>query len=233
MNIVKYCKSEHNPLNGCSSIQLGTLKYYREMDPTFSIADDEEGLVSFGNESRRIYANAIVSTNTYIFCLSTSILSEQEISSQLDSAYNSAYYVRAVQSLALTLGAALREQLTLDDFEEHSRDVLEQCGGLSAIRIMVYKALVAYSDSALEIPDELAENFNPGDITIYLSNLFTKRKNYKNDEEYRFIFLLDAARDGATVAALEIKKPPKIVLFPPGMQWNCLSRTRVEALIDS
>ena len=40
---VKFFRPEHNTLNRSHTIRFGTLDYYRELDPTFSIADAEEG----------------------------------------------------------------------------------------------------------------------------------------------------------------------------------------------
>ena len=45
MILVKYCEEEFNIEKGCNTLQLGTFQYYREKDPSFSIADPEEGYV--------------------------------------------------------------------------------------------------------------------------------------------------------------------------------------------
>lgn len=45
--IAKYCKKEHNILNGCQTIKLGTLREYRKNYPGFTIQDEEEGLAGF------------------------------------------------------------------------------------------------------------------------------------------------------------------------------------------
>ena len=47
MKIVKFCKKEHNISKGCNTLQLGTFKYYRDMDPSFSIADEKEGFIHY------------------------------------------------------------------------------------------------------------------------------------------------------------------------------------------
>ncbi|MBL1264849.1 hypothetical protein [Candidatus Methylomicrobium oryzae] len=41
--LIKYCPRQYNVALGATSIKLGTLEYYRHMDPKFSIADDGEG----------------------------------------------------------------------------------------------------------------------------------------------------------------------------------------------
>lgn len=46
--IVKYCKKKFNIVYNCPTIQLGTLQYYRELDPNFSIADANEGIGRIG-----------------------------------------------------------------------------------------------------------------------------------------------------------------------------------------
>lgn len=40
--LVKYCRKEHNPALGATTLQLGTFEYYRSMDPCFAIADPGE-----------------------------------------------------------------------------------------------------------------------------------------------------------------------------------------------
>lgn len=47
MRLVKYCKSGHNIATGCKTLQLGTFDYYREADPTWSIADTSEGFILY------------------------------------------------------------------------------------------------------------------------------------------------------------------------------------------
>lgn len=47
MDIVKFCKKEHNIQLGCHTIQLGSFDYYRNLDPEFSIADAEEGSITY------------------------------------------------------------------------------------------------------------------------------------------------------------------------------------------
>lgn len=47
MKIVKFCKDEHNLAKGCNTLQLGTFQYYRDLDPSFSIADEKEGYIHY------------------------------------------------------------------------------------------------------------------------------------------------------------------------------------------
>ncbi len=39
----KYCEKKYSLFEGCNTLQLGTFQYYRDMNPSFSIADIEEG----------------------------------------------------------------------------------------------------------------------------------------------------------------------------------------------
>lgn len=41
--LVKFCKPEHNLSGICNTIRLGTLTYYRMLDPAFLISDQDEG----------------------------------------------------------------------------------------------------------------------------------------------------------------------------------------------
>ena len=42
-HFVKFCRPEHNILNGCQTIRFGTLEYYRQLDPSSVLADSMEG----------------------------------------------------------------------------------------------------------------------------------------------------------------------------------------------
>lgn len=58
MRLIKYCKSEHNIANGCKTLQLGTFDYYREADPTWSIADTSEGFILYRGPTTPITVGA-------------------------------------------------------------------------------------------------------------------------------------------------------------------------------
>ena len=47
--LIKYCKKEHNIFEGCDTIQLGTLDYYRRMDASFTIGDPKEATFQLTN----------------------------------------------------------------------------------------------------------------------------------------------------------------------------------------
>lgn len=97
--LIKYCPNEYNVALGTTSIQLGTLEYYRALDPKFAIADDGEGThtillkegveISLTNEvSEHLFGGAVqgngltitanqpgakfvsIVNNLYIFCVS-------------------------------------------------------------------------------------------------------------------------------------------------------------------
>ncbi len=48
--LIKYCRKEHNIFAECNTIRLGTLDYYREMDPAFTISDPNEASLEITNE---------------------------------------------------------------------------------------------------------------------------------------------------------------------------------------
>lgn len=58
MKLVKYCATEHNIALGCNTLQLGTFDYYRELDPTFSIADASEGYIHYLGPEKEIVVGA-------------------------------------------------------------------------------------------------------------------------------------------------------------------------------
>ncbi|MCK4824660.1 hypothetical protein KA005_53405, partial [bacterium] len=47
--LIKYCKEKYNIYSGCDTVQLGTLDYYREMNPSFIISDTEEASFELTN----------------------------------------------------------------------------------------------------------------------------------------------------------------------------------------
>lgn len=58
MRLVKYCRSEYNIASGCKTLQLGTFDYYREADPTWSIADASEGFILYRGPTTPITVGA-------------------------------------------------------------------------------------------------------------------------------------------------------------------------------
>jgi hypothetical protein len=44
MQVIKYCRPEHNIRDGCETIRIGSFKYYRNMERTSPIADPDEGV---------------------------------------------------------------------------------------------------------------------------------------------------------------------------------------------
>lgn len=72
--LVKYCRAQHNPTAQGTHIQIGTLDYYREYDPSFLISDSHEaehairiavgGPVQFdANISERLFGTAMKITS--------------------------------------------------------------------------------------------------------------------------------------------------------------------------
>ena len=47
--LIKYCEEKYNIYSGCDTVHLGTLDYYREMDPSFTISDPEEASFELTN----------------------------------------------------------------------------------------------------------------------------------------------------------------------------------------
>ena len=54
MILVKYCEEGFNITKRCNTLQLGTFQYYREKDPSFSIADPEEGYVQISADHKSL-----------------------------------------------------------------------------------------------------------------------------------------------------------------------------------
>lgn len=56
--IIKYCESQYNVANTSNTLQLGTFDYYREKDPSFSIADAKEGYIHYLGPEKPITIDA-------------------------------------------------------------------------------------------------------------------------------------------------------------------------------
>lgn len=211
--LIKYCKKEFNPFNGCKNLQLGTAQYYREMDPSFSIADSQEGMISMHDDKNHIVMENNLGPNCYIFCISTKELSDETAKEQFHTDYDSKYYMNDPDFLATVLGHSLQSQLCLDDFSEGSQQILKQPG--FKLRIRHYFGLVRYyggsfsrdlSDGSFIIPED-----------VYVKSHFTKREKYSSDAELRILFVAFAF-NGETRMALSPKKTPKLLYFPDGLE---------------
>ena len=92
MKLIKYCKKEHNLLDGCNTIQLGTLDYYRnnfkgEQD---LINDRNEGVANFLDGQSNYFVNQTM-PNCYIFSATLKHFTEEQAKKEFEEGYDSFY----------------------------------------------------------------------------------------------------------------------------------------------
>lgn len=153
--LVKFCKPEHNLLNGCQTIRFGSFQYYREMDPNFAgIADENEGretilvnsavgqgsqeaietleeLTGIGAGNHYIqFLNINFATtfrNCYIWCCSR--IPRARVGSQglrFNEEYTSHYAIKDGKLLAKCLTQLLYDSIFRIPFEDSAREKLNQ-----------------------------------------------------------------------------------------------------------
>ncbi|MEO8327713.1 MAG: hypothetical protein ABI618_17825 [Nitrospirota bacterium] len=234
--LVKFCKPEHNILNKCHEIRFGTLQDYREMDPSFSIADQEEGreytdilsadpnntspealkkIPPFWRGATISYSRVETTfPNCYIWCCS---MSDKPVSTtmglQFHVEYTSFYEITDAFRFSEYLAGLLVNFITCCNFTDSSKNILQ---GLS-VREMGGSSLQAIHHPVLYVPQKRSE-INQGLLTTYEKNipedlrpLFTKLDKYKKEQEYRFVFIFHHNR-GGTLAVR--KDPVQIPILP-------------------
>lgn len=153
--LVKYCRSIHDITNGCGTIQAGTYQYYRELDPSFAIADPTEGSITFTNHGKpfvlredqaarlgmrenfktlhvkeggalRIETKAV---NCLLFCASR-LRNKSDLSvaraRQFDPEYDAAYVIENPARFGRELAVALHRTVTIENFTDATRAKLDQ-----------------------------------------------------------------------------------------------------------
>lgn len=152
--LIKYCKKEHNIFAGCNTIKLGTLDYYREIDPTFTIADVNEASLEITNEGNPLtlskkqterltngrWLNAkggvekggniikkVKFPNCYIFCTSMphKDLNKKSFAQSFHSDYDSSYLITNIPLFANCLATLLQNHFKLEDLIENDLKKLE------------------------------------------------------------------------------------------------------------
>lgn len=221
MKLIKYCKQDHNLTKGCFTIQLGTLEYYRKLDPEFNkIADELEGCYFIeeitNRESGESYRNCKATVpNCYIFCVST-----KEVEPTLiDPSYNSKYYITDPEAFYKVVATLLEQQLKITDFTEVYPDLMQKYGSNSEVTIKVFggKDFVNY-DSV----DNIKRSVRASDlqnVAVHLRKIiYTKSDKFWYDREYKFAFVIHHSLLGI----INVKPEPKILTINNSL-LSCLS----------
>lgn len=218
--IYKFCKEEYNISKNCSTIQLGTLQYYRELDPNFSITDALEGIynaqtngqpVIFENNEMsqtgivkgndligtiEIAENFnIISPNVYLF--SATLNPENEFWKE----YNSHYTIHNVESFCQLIVNLLSNNFSTNDLEDTNLSLIE----MNNLRFACTYNKVEYIKKPIEFTNqnkiEIVTKINDP-----IQNIFIKSSNYSEENEFRIIFFLT---DGKKIYS--VKKDPKLI----------------------
>lgn len=208
--LYKFCKKEFNIALGCNTLRLGTLQEYREMDTSFCIADQWEGISQAGTDGKfvdftekelssagvslpamsldpgvsvSLKGNLIMKIpNVYIFSVS---LKEQNDSLK---EYDSRYTIHNPHAFATELVRLFISQLAFKDFDfgfEFGNYLVSE---MNQINIQCFHQPVKYKEKPFIYNEE-----NKIEILKIINNpvesYFTKSVEKNEDNEYRFVIL--------------------------------------------
>ncbi len=250
MTLYKFCKRAHNVALDCDTLRLGTLQEFREKDPSFSIADQWEGITNSTTDGKAINFSGAELTklglsipaisigsqgnvnltggmstmfpNLYIFSVSI-----EEINSSLYE-YDSKYSISEPQLFANELKRLFVEQFDINDYVKGDfvkSDFLDsEMTQLNVqFNIECFHGPVKY----LKKPFVLSEENKMEILEIHnrpLKAYFTKAVEKINDNEYRFIII---PRIGERI--ISVKKEAKILNIKPLMTLLVLRKTLLKS----
>jgi hypothetical protein len=239
---IKYCEKQYNIQQGCPTIQVGTLAYYRKMDPAFSIADSTEQsektiIESFNTTNapknvidhlstlhieggnNNIFENCtqeIFFPNSLIYCLSTNTGGDHlENAKRLDPKYDSFYKISNINAFAAQLTYLIFENFKMDWFDEGIQIHSLTISDLQKVRLVSIHKPVLYVDSkTATIKNNQLTSSSPLE-SIYHRIVFTKGKEYINNREYRLLF----AFFHPDIGVLPVKTSPIILSLSSLARW--------------
>lgn len=230
--LIKYCKPEHNVLDRCHTIRLGTFEYYRKLDPSFAIADATEAAEStsvFSLDTEKASPEAMASVmplklgshsqmrncsvsrifpNCFLWCCSQlpEAIATPDYGTRFDPDYTSSYTIPDANQFAEHVAFLLNSHITSAAFGTDAREMINRLSvtDLRAINLVVFHRKVEYTDNKHSaIEDSVLRTYCP-EIPLPLRPVFVKPNTYAADHEYRFVFLFQHMRLGA----LPVKKDP-------------------------
>ena len=237
---VKFCKSRHNVLLGCPSLQIGTLEYYRKME-------SGRGLIADSNEQREmtiiqsydskiadkhareqlvtIYADdtsritiensiqEVTHPNCYVYCL-TKIGENDEITGgeEYDQDYDSHFVINDIKAFADELAKLIMETSTLDIFSDAEGINKLSIPEIQQIGLEYVHKPITYVDSKTATIDQSRIIKRSPLENLYERILFTKDNKYKSQNEYRIVFAFVQPKYNKI---LPVKKDPIIIDISP------------------
>lgn len=236
--LVKFCKPEHNLLDRCHNIRFGTLEYYREMDPSFTISDPDEGCekvvvksIETDKASTEAYTTIppdlrapyiaikginfdLTFPNCYIFCCSkVKIPIDKDFGKNFDPAYSSSYSITNPHIFAGLLANLLQTYIKRGNFADAAKVSLEQLsiGEMMGISIAYYFREVIYVDEKISTIEEGQLSPYIKEIPQQLRPIFVKLTKFSSDKEFRFVFTIQHKSFGILPVS---KEPVDLPILP-------------------
>ena len=223
--LVKYCKPQHNLLDRCHTIRIGTIEYYRDMDPSFLIADPTEGTETVKMTNQPM-ANAspeaaafikeqlgsgpynsfqnfnfnLTFPNSYIWCCSQ--INKKSIDNhgkRFDDEYTSFYTIPNPGKFAEYIVSLLMTNISRNSFTDKTREIFDDLTirEMGEISIALFHREIFYVDEKVSKIDEGFFKAYAPEIPRELRPVFVKPMKHAEDHEYRFLFLFQHRRYGA------------------------------------
>lgn len=246
--LVKFCRPEHNLSDGCRTIRIGTLDFYRELDPKFMIADPTEGLESTVVRSlsmetaTRDAADAIKRVvrlpyvevhniafrntfpNSYVWCCSRLPDGAFPITgSRFDSMYESSYEVTDDRHFADHLAALILKHVRRRNFSETVQSKIDDLPvfGLRDINLFWKYREVLYVDQKTSVVEEGRLHPHVADIEAAFRPVFVKPNKFIDDREYRFLFWFEHPQLGILPVAKQPLDVPILPIAPTSVALAC------------
>lgn len=122
MEVVKYCKEEHNLLKNCNSIHLGTYSYFRKNykgeGDLISDVKEGRGRIIFQDN---VFDNIDLVPESYIFCTCMKLLDSEDVQEHFHEDYNDFYVITSIEAFAELICRNLANNLTIYDIKENYR----------------------------------------------------------------------------------------------------------------
>jgi hypothetical protein len=208
---IKYCEEKHSIKLGCPTIHIGTLAYYRELDPAFAIADPTEQsektiivssdttnadqevqdrllTVKVTNGGHIVMNNCMQEVfipNCFVFCLSK-ITNVNYAENASRFKYTSYYKILDINAFAEEIAKLIIEDLRPDWFEDNVQELV--ASDLKSIQLCVMHKPVSYVSYKTAIVENSQITKGSHLPNLYDRIAFSKDKKYIEDQECRLLF---------------------------------------------
>ena len=241
--IVKYCEEKYNICLGCPTIQVGTLNYYRSLDPSFSIADpteqservlvhsydseyDKENIIDsisgihVENTKRVVIENVVgerIFPNSLVFCVSRVTDNNYlENARNVSPDYDSYYRISNVLIFAEVLASLIIQNFSLSWFAESVRSQDMTVFDMKRIELVSVHKPVEYVKSK-DVHIKETRKYGGSKFEDSINRIvFTKDEKYIKDQEYRFLFYFVHP----AIGIMPVKKDPIILPLNPLGRWT-------------